>query len=117
MKSNRRIMYLRDSRFQPVGCLAFSLSKDKKTIRYQLSVLNPVDRFERSLARQIALGRLVEGPIKIHNISGAESGTDVVFEIMNDLIGRSDLPNRARKAAKAWLCNDDATHCRYVDDE
>ena len=70
VKVNRRVMYLRDSSYTPVGCVAISVSKNRKQVRYQYSVLNPSDDFERSLARHIALGRLVEKPVRLNGWDG-----------------------------------------------
>jgi hypothetical protein len=102
MKSNRRIMYLRDSKNQPVGCIAISISKDRRSVQYQLSVLNPADRFERSLARHITLGRLVEKPIRLQ--LSKDASNHVVSElVMTDISELTDTPSRARKAAKLWI--------------
>lgn len=102
MKSSRRIMYLRDEHFFPIGCVAISLSKNRSTVRYQVSVLNPVDQFERGLARHIALGRLLENPIRITGFDGQQDGFEVTMAVMES-IECSNLPNRARKAARRWL--------------
>jgi hypothetical protein len=102
-KMNRRIMYLRDEHYRPVGCIALSINKDRNRIRYQVSVLNPVDNFERSLARHIALGRLVEKPFVIRGLNGDENNHEISTYVMNDIVKNSKLPSRAKKAAALWL--------------
>lgn len=95
-------MFLRNSNGQPVGCLAYSIHSTRTSVKYQLSVLNPIDQFNRSLARQIAIGRLVEKPIHIRNLKGTESINNIVQVIMKDIFA-SSLPTRARNAARDWL--------------
>lgn len=102
-KSSRRVMYLRDERYMPVGCIAISLNKDRSAVKYQVSVVNPVDKFERSLARHIALGRLVEKPIRIAGFDGNQDKYEINCAIMENITSSKELPSRARKAAKNWL--------------
>jgi len=103
MKANRRVMYLRDERYNPVGCVAISLTKNRQTVRYQLSVVNPVDKFERSLARHIALGRLLENPIRLKGFSGEQDNHDITRAVMQSILQSKTAPARARKAARLWL--------------
>ena len=103
MKSSRRIMFLRDSKGMAIGCLVYSLSPKRTKIRYQLSVLNPVDKFERSLARQIALGRLIEDRFVIPGMTGTEPQNVLVANIMKNILVNDEVPTRAKKAAKLWL--------------
>lgn len=106
--SNYKIMFLRGSNNFPVGCVAFFSSRNSAsnslTINYQVSTLNPSDAFDRRVARQLAIGRLVERPIVIstalHNNS---SYNDTVNLIMKDMINRSEIPNRSREAAIKWV--------------
>lgn len=103
---NHRIMYLRDRSGNPVGCIAIKLlpqvEYDRQLVLYQTSVLNPLDHFDRALARQLALGRMVEKPLTIRVISDP-SMHDVTAEIMRDIAADSSQPTRARLAAKRWL--------------
>jgi hypothetical protein len=84
---NCRIMYLRDKSGYPVGCVAMGLTRSMKKIKYQLSVLNPQDQFDRSLARHIALGRLLESPLEADYIGplGIPSMKEVTFSVMKDM--------------------------------
>lgn len=103
MKSSRRVMYLRNSSNQPVGCVAISLSKSRRQVRYQLSVLNPVDKFERSLARHIALGRLIEIPVRLNGFDGTQAKYDVTMAVMQNIVASDAAPSRAKKAAQNWI--------------
>jgi hypothetical protein len=100
-KVSRRVMFLRDKKGMPVGCVAISLSQKTNKIRYQVSVLNPIDSFKRDLARQIALGRLLEKPFVIPMRGTGQY--DITFEVMNAIESNTELPKRARKAATLWL--------------
>lgn len=103
MKIRRQITFLRDAKGQPVGCIAYSVRSDKTKIQYQVSVLNPVDRFERPLARQIALGRLIEKPITFVNNNSKAGNLQILSYLMRQIADNMDLPSRARKAANLWL--------------
>ena len=100
---SHRIMFLRDSKNQPVGCVAISNIKNESRLTYQVSVLNPHDKFDRKMARHLAIGRLVEMPIQVH-LDEAHKKTmhEITTEVMYDLAA-SKLPTRAKKAAQMWL--------------
>lgn len=108
---NLRIMYLRDSYTvgqngdinagQPVGCLAIKLNKDNDTLEYQMSVLNPEDKFSRKVARQVAIGRMTK-PIVL-SIAKDSTMHEISEQIMLDVAQNSKAPSRARKAARLWL--------------
>lgn len=99
---SRRIMYLRSEIGHPVGCLAIQLNRHDGQISYGLSVLNPRDRFNRAVARQLALGRLVEEPFKV-NISREATMHDISEAVMKDILKYKDAPTRAIKAARLWV--------------
>lgn len=106
MSSNYKIMFLRGSNNFPVGCVAFSTSKNGSgavTINYQVSTLNPSDEFNRRVARQLAIGRTVEIPISISMSGHNTSYNEVVTAIMKDMMNRPEVPNRSRSAAIKWL--------------
>jgi len=63
-----------------------------------------MDRFCRPVARQLALGRLIEQPITVLLPKDATMH-DISSLIMNDIIVRGIAPSRAIKAAKLWLNN------------
>lgn len=100
-----RIAYLRSVTGCPVGCLAIDVAASDVegcTESYQLSVLNPVDKFDRSLARSIATGRLIKSPRVIKLAEKANMHT-VTKAVMSDLVSRKDIPNRAGRAASLWI--------------
>ena len=102
MENSNRIMFLRAPNGHPVGALAIRLVKGKNTAKYQFSVLNPKDQFDRAVARQLALGRLVEKPLTVHLPDGANMH-DISESVMLDLSQRKEVPSRAQKAASLWL--------------
>jgi hypothetical protein len=99
---NTRIMFLRNESYRPVGCIAITVNRHSKTASYQFSVLNPADNFDRKIARQLAIGRLVEQPIDVY-ISNNASMHDISESVMVDLAFSERAPTRAIKAAKLWL--------------
>jgi hypothetical protein len=113
MASKIRYMYLRDDKGSPIGCLAIQLHRKKGYLEYQLSVLNPVDRFHpltgkqmpfnREVARRLAVGRLVEEPSSV-SMGAKDTMTQISITVMQHLSGLQGIqPSRAVRAAKAWL--------------
>ena len=105
--SNHKIMFLRGKANHPVGCIAIDLDflKDRsvpKSIYFQVSTLNPMDSFNRKVARQLAIGRLAESPITIEDID-CTSVHNVIRAVMEYIAADSTLPKRSRNAAKNWL--------------
>jgi hypothetical protein len=118
-----RFQYLRNRDGQPVGCVAIKtiVSESGCRIEYQVSALSPLDRFDRSLARNIAVERLkkrplvVESPLNhdanMHQITSAVmthlSNTPISKKVVEGVVipweVKMNVPSRARKAAKLWL--------------
>lgn len=106
-------MFLRSASGLPVGCIAIDVNELTETVSYQLSVLNPTDKFNREVARVMALGRLVEKPIDVASSRVASAGVftndkvsmhKVSQAVMLDIFN-SKAPARATKAAQLWLKN------------
>lgn len=120
MSSRVRYMYLRDEHRNPIGCVAIWLHRKKGYLEYQVSVVNPVDRvdplsgksvpFNRNVARDLALGRLVSQGLMVR-IDGDATMNEITHAVMSDLANLfapafpGDIPNRAIRAAKLWLKN------------
>lgn len=110
-----RVQYLRDERGQNVGCIAIQVHHDVgelywSLVEYQVSVVNPLDTFDRSVARQLALGRMVEAPFTVR-VPINPTMYEISRAIMKDITRDSGMPSRARKAARLWLRRN-ATHSR-----
>jgi hypothetical protein len=105
---DHRIQFLRDSKGQPVGCVAIQLhqlpggSWRSEYVTYQVSVLHPQDRFNRAMARQLALGKLAEAPF-VAVVPRDPSRHEITTAVFKDICGDTHAPNRARKAARLWL--------------
>ncbi len=105
---NVRITYLRDVKGQPVGCLAISpISSNGQLghkVSYHLSVLNPSDKFDRKIAKSIAVGRLEKNP-DCHALPVSENADmhTITRSVMADIASNKSMPSRAVKAAKRWL--------------
>lgn len=100
---NKRIMFLRDSQYRPVGCLAISVDRKSHRLNYQFSVLNPADPFDRKTARVLALGRLLDSPISVPLARGTKVNMHDVSHTVMSHLAKSNAPNRAVRAAKLWL--------------
>ena len=107
-----RIQFLRDSKGQPVGCVAIKIktavgrTAGVTLVTYQMSVLNPLDKFDRRMARQLALGRLVEAPLTTTIDHVSPTRREISQAVMQDLREDAFAPTRARKAASLWLRQD-----------
>ena len=99
---NRRVMFLRSADNKPVGCVVISVDRHNKRIEYQVSTLNPLDKFNREVARLLATGRLVEAPFHLWlpNKAGLH---EISRRVMTHLAANKTVPNRSRKAAKNWV--------------
>ena len=97
-----RIMFLRDKANQPVGCVAITLNKTSTKAKFNLTTLNPVDDFDRKLARQLAIGRAVEDPMVV-TLPKDASIHDVSAAVMKSIGESKTIPDRSRKAARRWL--------------
>ncbi len=101
---NRRVMFLRNPDNKPVGCVVINVDRHLKRIEYQVSTLNPLDKFNREVARLLAVGRLVEAPFHLWlpNKAGLH---EITRRVMVHIAQNKTVPNRSRKAAKNWVHN------------
>lgn len=102
LNSSVRVMFLRNRQNHAVGCLAITLDRKSNSVDYQYSVLNPLDSFDRKVARHLALGRLLENPISV-SVPKDATMHDVSRAVMTSLSSSKKVPTRAVKAAKLWL--------------
>lgn len=107
-----RIQYLREANGHLIGCIALKEHDLKggfySLVEYRVSVLNPEDQFDKGVARQLALGRLVEAPFTVR-VPVHPTMHEVGAAIMKDIARDSDAPSRARKAAKLWIRDNTVT--------
>lgn len=92
------IHFVRNEKGMPVACLAFrdTFSNDNRCyVEYGYSVHNPADNWNRKLARQIAIGRMIESPIRIEG-NPDWNINNLIERILDDLQGRN-IPKRLLK--------------------
>ena len=102
-----RVQYLKDENGHYVGCIAIRehvapAGEHYTLVEYRVSVRNPQDHFDKSVARQLALGRCVEAPFTVR-VSASPNMHEVSAAVMKDIARDSGAPSRARRAAKNWL--------------
>lgn len=102
-----RIQYLKDENGHYVGCIAIqehpeNHDEDRYLVEYRVSALNPADKFDKDVGRQLAIGRMVEAPYCVY-VARQPSMHGVSIVIMRDIARDSTLPSRVRRAAKFWL--------------
>ena len=91
--------YLQNKRGQ---FCAFVASEMKMTgIVYAVSTCSNADKFDKEVARSLAIGRLFTRAI-VKNVS---AGGSVKERILNSIALDPDMPTRTREAAKLWLKN------------
>lgn len=107
-----KIIYLRAPNGHPVGCVAMSYDRANRVVSYQASFLNPRDKFDRYVARNIAVGRLATKARQAeivgysHLLSSDITTHDITKVVMIEISSMMDgVPSRAVKAAKLWLSN------------
>jgi hypothetical protein len=103
MLKDYRVMYLRSNEGHPVGCLAILVNRKGAALSYGFSVLNPADKFDRKVARQLALGRLMEAPVTVNVMREDLNMHEITRNVMKSLVINRKTPARAVKAAKLWL--------------
>jgi hypothetical protein len=99
---NRRVTFLRNADDRPVGCVVINVDRHRKRIEYQVSTQNPADKFDREVARLLAVGRLIESPFHLWlpNKAGLH---EISRRVMQHIVSNKAIPSRSRKAAKNWL--------------
>ena len=99
MKNSVKYIYVRDEKKNPVGCVAYQVHNDH--FYYGWSVHNPADRFDRKLARTIAVGRLQKRlESKMPTVKAdCKTGT-FLLTVMLELAEDSTLPVRFRQLAR-----------------
>lgn len=104
---SHRVQYLKDENGHYVGCVAIKehpAQDGERTalVEYRVSVLNPADVFDKDVARQLALGRMLEAPYTVR-VKASPNLHDVSYAIMKDIVRDPTMPTRAKRAAKHWL--------------
>lgn len=92
-----RWFYLKDENKFPVACVASELDEDQ--VKFAVSTHNPLDPFNREMARKVAIGRLTHNKLvgKVPAVPGIKER--IVSQIAMD----EKLPTRTVKAANYWL--------------
>jgi len=104
-----KFMYFRDCNRRPIGCVAIEVLNGMSCLRYAVSAVHPYDIFNRGVARDLAVGRLISHPIYIACPSRANLHT-VLTTVMRDIAATRLVPTNLIKSAKRWLTQQTKTH-------
>lgn len=98
-KPEVRFFYLRNEERTPVACVA-SVADSDTVHRYAVSTWNPLDHYNRELARALAFYRLHTQP---SHVSGLTPETNIHEVIVCAIADDSHMPTRTRSAAELHL--------------
>jgi hypothetical protein len=98
-----RYLYLRDKNRTPVACIAMVIPKSRMEVSYGVSTCNPADHCKCKVGRQLALGRAIENPNRVLMPWSKSTLHELLREVVDNVLNDKTIPNRARKAARAWM--------------
>lgn len=99
-----RITYIRDKNGFPVVCLVYSRT-EPGCLTFAYSCHNPQDKFDRKIAKNVAMGRFHKSPSKFYFDVDSASLKNVLHDLMCSWARDTtkDVPSRMRKAAVQYL--------------
>lgn len=109
--SNVRFIYIRNTNWEPIGCAAITVNRNKNRVEYGLSMRNPKDAvdshnrrlpFDRKMAQALALSKLVTDQNRAF-VFGNASMHDITSAVFKDIVARDQAPSGAIKFARDWL--------------
>lgn len=96
MSNKVRYFYLRDRHDQPIACVAAMYFQKDKRLSYGLSVRNPLDHFNRKVARELAAGRLALYGVPLDLSDEPEVNCHTITRrILKDLLYTNQLSSKA----------------------
>jgi len=93
-----KLFYLHNKNNFPVACVASDLKPDG-SILVAVSTYNPIDPFDKRVARDVAIGRLASG----RHFFCINASNNVKARILELIAGSEYIPNRTKVAARLWL--------------
>lgn len=107
-----RLFYLRNEKRFPVACIATHKNADG-SIRYAISVWNPLDTFSKASGRTLAERRCYNGPW----FTVPAGVQNVKVHIVTELALSAQTSKRARKMAREWLAKRLEEHERRLEEK
>lgn len=96
MSNKVRYFYLRDRHDQPIACVAAMYFQKDKRLSYGLSVRNPLDHFNRKVARELAAGRLALYGVPLDLSDEPEVNCHTITRrILKDLLYTNQLSSKS----------------------
>lgn len=100
--------YLRNSANCPVVCFALQHDRGSDTLSYQVSTWNPVDVYNKHLARKVAEAKLNAKPFTV-KVSKDANPHELHLVMVQDLLTNhkktSSCPRRTELMATEWVKN------------
>lgn len=93
-----KFFYLRDESRNPIGLVASH--KVGEWIEFAISTWNPKDKFDKKIAKEVAVGRLKNNDSYL--VRGGEKVKTRIMKVLVDP-GYRLMPRKARKAAQLWI--------------
>lgn len=93
--------WLRDSSQKVVGCIA--AKKRDKNVIVGYSLRHPTYGFDPNLARQLAIGRMIDDPIKVDSLRLYDLRVDAMFSAMLSMASNKNVSSSVRRGARRWI--------------
>lgn len=109
---NVRFMYIRDAKFEPIGCVAVTVSRGKNRAVYGLSMRNPSDaydsysrrvKFDKTFAQKLATINMGSNNHRRVYVPSNATMHDITESVLKDIVARGNAPSASVKFAKRWL--------------
>jgi hypothetical protein len=108
-----RVMYVRDRKNNPVGCIAMRRSDADlaRFVEFAYSVSSEPTGYSRKLGSKIAINRLTHPAMlvpKIRLMPEETSSHSITAAVMEEIVSDIYAPSKVRNFAKRWLKERDA---------
>lgn len=95
-----QVEWLRDSVQNVFGCIA--VKRAGRKVNVGVSLRHPEDQFSPVLAKQLAIGRMIDSPISVEPIHLYDR-VDSMYSAMKALAKSKDVSTSVRRAARRWI--------------
>lgn len=107
-KNKPRFFFVRNEKFFPVGCIAYTIDHLNGWVYYGFSRYKPSDEFAKVIARGVALDRLFANlqenrpPLQIRGFHDKKA-KDLLIDMLDDILHFEPLSRRMKQAIRNTL--------------